>query len=233
MALAVVLLYLLMSPAGDVPEAEQELTEEMQTPRVPRADRVAPAPTDSETQTEDDTAETDGENETDVQDAAASAQSDHEEKPALTPLQQERYDFLVKWIPKLFDLKIEEARLDAESRAAWSRLNPLPQNFRVELDKDGRTVVTVSVGDAETSRKVEELRDKIASFFAPEEVMDSMGNFYTARLAALVGGTLPPQYQESIQKYHDETIKLPNPRLPDISGYDEQFAPFTESELKE
>lgn len=45
----------------------------------------------------DDTAETAGENETDVQNAAAPAQSGDDEKPALTPLQQARYDYFAKW----------------------------------------------------------------------------------------------------------------------------------------
>ncbi len=48
LAVAMVL-YLLLRP-GDDPGAEQELTEEMQTPRVPRADRGGAVSTDSAAQ---------------------------------------------------------------------------------------------------------------------------------------------------------------------------------------
>ena len=195
-------LYLLLRP-GDDPGAEQELTEEMQTPRVPRADRAAPAPSDSGAQAEAGNAETAGGNETDVQDAAARAQSGNDEKPALTPLQQERYDFFAKAGPILLELQLENSRLQYEEDYATKVLNE-----RWAYDGAHPDYEKFKAEEAIARKKLREAQAAISRMFAPEVVFDSNQNLEYYKVEELVGGTLPPEYLEARQSVHDREREI-------------------------
>ncbi len=201
LAVAMVL-YLLLRP-GDDPGAEQELTEEMQTPRVQRADRAAPAPSDSAAQADADdeievleTAADDETEETDIQGVAPSAQSG-EEKPALTPLQQERYDFLAKAAPIMLDLQLETRRHQFEFEAS-----PWASDFTHPNYHKGKAEW------AEARKKLREAQAAISQAFAPEVVFDSNRNLEYFKVEELVGGTLPPEYLDARDKYADNLAEL-------------------------
>ena len=193
-------LYLLLRP-GDDPGTEQELTEEMQTPRVPRADRGASASTDSATQADSEievleTVAEDETEETDIQGAAPSAPRG-KEKPALTPLQQERYDYLSKWGPVWSNLRIELFRLQFEMEAEpWASdfTHPNYHSFMEERLK--------------VLNQVREAQAAISQAFAPEVVFDSGQNLEYFKVKELVGGTLPPEYREAHEKNADKLEEL-------------------------
>ncbi len=228
-----VVLYMLLRSGGDNPETQPELTEEMQTPRVPRADRVVPAPIDSTTN-EDGTTDTadEGKTETDIQDTAVPAQSG-EERPVLTPLQQERYNYFAKWGAMWEENRLETSRFQHEQdysmiilneRWAYDSAHPDYQKFEAERTR--------------AWDKLRETREAIARFFAPEVIFDADGNLETLKVQELVGGQFPPEYLEARQSAHDREMELLKKfHVPQQLRYGRKtpqgWIPYTPSELEE